>query len=86
MTAPASTHSPELEGFKGLLHFAADPLGGLEEARRLHGGFVGYEQRGIQVRLIFEPQLIDELLVAGADHVVKDEYTRQLRPIVGLRG
>ena len=83
MTIPALTHSTELEGFRGLLRFAADPLGSLEEARRLHGPFVCYRQSRGDVRLVFDPELVDELMVGGADHVIKDEFTRQLRPVMG---
>src|SRR5688572_17359062 len=83
MDAIQLTHSPELQGLRGILHFAKDPLGALEEARRLHGTFVGYGQQKQDVRLVFEPSLVDELLVRHADLLQKDEFTRALRPILG---
>src|SRR5688572_3986384 len=83
MNAIALRHSPELDGFRGMLHFSKDPLYALEEARRLHGSFVGYHQRAVDVRLITEPALVDELLVRHADSLEKDEFTKALRPILG---
>lgn len=84
MTEVSLTHSPELDGFRGVLHFAKDPLGALEEARRLHGSFVGYTQSNdVQVHLVMEPALVDELLVRHADCLEKDEFTKALRPILG---
>jgi len=76
--------SPELDGFKGILHFGKDPLAALEEARRLHGTFVGYDQRRGQVRIVLEPSWVDELLVRHADCLEKDEFTKALKPILGL--
>lgn len=84
MTEISLTHSPELDGFRGVLHFAKDPLGALEEARRLHGSFVGYtQQNNVRVHLLMEPALVDELLVKHADSLEKDEFTKALGPILG---
>jgi cytochrome P450 len=84
MTEISLTHSPELDGFRGVLHFAKDPLGALEEARRLHGSFVGYtQQNSVKVHLLMEPALVDELLVKHADSLEKDEFTKALGPILG---
>jgi len=83
-SATAPTHSPELDGFRGVLHFAKDPLGALEEARALHGTFVSYAQmNGVKVHLLMEPSLVDELLVRHADALEKDEFTKALQPILG---
>jgi cytochrome P450 len=80
----AWTFSPELDGLSGLLHFGRDPLGALEEARRKHGYFVGYEQGKVQIRILMDAALIDELLVHHADSLEKDAFTRALRPVLGL--
>lgn len=77
-------HSPELEGFRGLMHFASDPLGALEEAKMLHGGFVEYQQGQQTIYLVTDAELTDELLVKNADRLEKDEFTKALRPILGL--
>jgi cytochrome P450 len=82
--AAVAEHSPELDGFLGLLHFAADPLGVLEEARRLHGPFVTYRQGPQVVYLAFSAELTDELLVKCSDRLEKDQFTKALRPILGL--
>lgn len=72
-----------MDGFSGLLYFAKDPLFALEEARRLHGPWIGYRAGGNDVRWVFEPELVEELLLKSAEHLIKDEFTRGLRPIVG---
>lgn len=77
-------HSPELQGFRGLLHFAANPLGALEEARALHGTLVQYRQGPQTVYLALDAELTDELLVKSAERLEKDEFTKALRPILGL--
>jgi len=83
-TAKTWEFSPELNGFSGLLHFSRDPLGALDEARRLHGPFVGYVQGKETVRILMGAELIDELLVRHPDRLEKDVYTKALRPVLGL--
>ncbi|MGC4087913.1 MAG: cytochrome P450 [Polyangiaceae bacterium] len=83
MTALEFAHSKELTGFSGLLHFAKDPLGALEEARRLHGPLVTYRQPRARVLLLMEPAVIENLLVGEASKLEKDEFTRHLSHIVG---
>lgn len=83
MTAIELLHSPELTGLRGLLHLAKDPLLAFEQARKLHGTFVAYEQGGRSMRLVMEPSLVDELLVRHADKLEKDLFTQALRPLLG---
>jgi cytochrome P450 len=84
MTAPVLTHAPELDGFRGLLHFAQDPLAALEQARQLHGPFVRYVQNSEQVRIVMDAALVDELLVKRSDCLEKDKFTEALKPILGV--
>lgn len=72
-----------MDGLSGLLYFAKDPLFALEEARRLHGPWIGYRAGGNEVRWVFEPELVEALLLTNSEHLIKDEFTRGLRPIVG---
>jgi len=81
---PTLAHAPEMEGVRGLLRFAKDPLGSYEAVRKDRGSLIGYRQFGGDVRLLFEPALIEALLVHEADHVKKDFFVTQLKPILGL--
>src|SRR5262245_34764849 len=83
VTTPEFVYSKELAGFSGLLHFAQNPLGALQEARDLHGPLVYYRQPGAKVLLILDPPVIEAVLVGEASKVIKDEFTRHLSHVVG---
>lgn len=83
VTVPEFAYSKELAGFSGLLHFARDPLGSLEEARKLHGPLAYYHQPAAKVLLLMEPSVIEAVLVGEASKVIKDEFTRHLSHVIG---
>ncbi len=74
--------SPELSGFRGLMHFAASPLAAFEEAHRLHGDLVEFQQLKRRYVLAFAPDVIEQVLLSrGA--LVKDFFTKDLGMLLG---
>src|SRR6187402_675906 len=76
-------HAKLLSGVSGVLRFVADPLGRLEEARRLYGTRAFYKQLGATVALLMDPESIEELLVGNAASLNKDRFTAQLGRVLG---
>src|SRR5688572_6798821 len=76
-------HARLLAGVSGLLRFAGDPLGRLEDVRRQYGTRVFYEQLGIPFVIVLEPEGIEELLVEQAGLLNKDRFTGELGRVLG---
>jgi len=76
-------HALLLDGVRGLLRFADNPLGRLEDVRRQYGTRVFYEQRGIPFVIVMDPEGIEELLVEGAGSLNKDRFTSELGRVLG---
>src|SRR5687768_2514128 len=76
-------HAKLLSGTSGVLRFAQDPLGRLEEARQLYGTRAFYRQLGATVALLMDPESIEELLVGNAGSLNKDRFTAELGRVLG---
>lgn len=76
-------HARLLSGVSGLLRFAGNPLGRLEDVRRQYGTRVFYEQRGIPFAIVMDPEGIEELLVGHAGSLNKDRFTGELGRVLG---
>ncbi len=82
MAAPFE-HARLLAGVSGLLRFADDPLGRLEDVRRQYGTRVFYEQLGIPFVIVMDPEGVEELLVEHAGALNKDRFTGELGRVLG---
>jgi len=76
-------HARSLAGVGGLLRFADNPLGRLEEVRREYGTRVFYEQRGIPFAIVMDPEGIEEVLIGRAGSLNKDRFTSELGRVLG---
>lgn len=76
-------HARLLAGVSGLMRFADDPLGRLEDVRRQYGTRVYYEQRGIPFVIMMDPDGIEEVLVDRAGSLNKDRFTAELGRVLG---
>lgn len=76
-------HAELLSGVRGILRFAGNPLGRLEDVRRQYGTRVFYEQRGIPFAIVMDPEGIEEVLVGHAGSLNKDRFTSELGRVLG---
>ena len=76
-------HAELLSGVRGLLRFAGNPLGRLEDVRRQYGTRVFYEQRGIPFAIVMDPEGIEEVLIGHAGSLNKDRFTGELGRVLG---
>lgn len=76
-------HAQSLAGVGGLLRFADDPLGRLEEVRRQYGTRVFYEQLGSSFVIVMDPEGIEEVLIEHAGSLNKDRFTGELGRVLG---
>jgi cytochrome P450 len=76
-------YSPELSGLTGLYRFGRDPLGSLDEAKRLHGDAVIFNQFKQKNVLFSHPDALEAMLVSRHADFEKDLFTRDLAPLLG---
>jgi cytochrome P450 len=62
---------------------ALDPLGFLLRVAREHGALAQFRLPGMLVYLVNDPDLIDRVLLAEHENLVKDSFTRELALVTG---
>lgn len=80
-----ASHIPrakELDGLRGIMHFAASPLAAFTQAHQKYGDLVQFTQMGRTYYLVFDPERIETVLQARA-HLIKDYFTRDLGLVLG---
>jgi len=87
--APASSAErlpdvPALSGFRSILKYALAPLRRFEDARVLSDRAVAFRILGVPYILLFDPEAIEQVLVTRHAEFQKDQYTRDLRRVLGM--
>jgi cytochrome P450 len=72
----------ELDGLRGIMHFAASPLNAFTQAHEKHGDLAQFTQLGRTYYLVFDPARIETVLQLRS-HVIKDYFTRDLGVVLG---
>lgn len=79
--------NPHLDGpkvdWRFIQRFQRDPLGVFEELHAAYGGLVSITMPFAQAYLVAEPSLIEHVLVRDHGSYVKDQFTRELRHVMG---
>lgn len=74
---------PSLSGPLAMLRYAREPLRRFEAARALSDRAVAFTVLGSNYIVLFDPQAIEQVLVARYAEFHKDKYTRDLRRVLG---
>jgi cytochrome P450 len=74
---------PALSGFRSVLKYALDPLQRFEDARALSDRAIAFRVFGIPYVLLFDPEAIEQVLVARHAEFRKDQFTRDLSRVLG---
>lgn len=72
----------ELDGLRGIVHFAASPLAAFTQAHEKHGDLCQFTQMGRTYYMVFDPERIETVLQTRA-HLIKDYFTRDLGVVLG---
>jgi len=85
MAAPAIElkSEPSLSGLEGLVAYAKKPLQRFEDARALSGRATAFEFLGTYHIALFDPELIESVLVSDHTSFSKDAFVRDLEAILG---
>jgi cytochrome P450 len=75
---------PGLSGFRSIFKYALAPLRRFEDARALSDRAVAFRLLGVPYILIFDPEAIEQVLVTRHSEFQKDQYTRDLRRVLGM--
>lgn len=74
---------PALSGPWSIVKYAQHPLARFEAARALSSRAVAFRVLGSRYILLFEPAMLEQLLVARHAEFSKDQFTRDLRCVLG---
>ena len=74
---------PALSGPWSIVKYAHQPLARFEAARALSSRAIAFRVLGSQYILLFEPEALEQLLVARHAEFSKDQFTRDLRCVLG---
>lgn len=75
--------SREQSGLQALFRFRGDPLRRFEHARDAVGDVMAFVLRGQKIAILHDPKVIEGVLVTARAHFRKDQFTRQLRQLLG---
>ncbi len=75
---------PALSGFWSMLRYALAPLRRFEDARAISDRAVAFRVLGVPYVLLFDPEAIEQVLVTRHAEFQKDQYTRDLRRVLGM--
>lgn len=75
---------PALSGFRSIFKYALAPLRRFEDARVLSDRAVAFRILGVPYILLFDPEAIEQVLVTRHSEFQKDQYTRDLRRVLGM--
>jgi cytochrome P450 len=74
---------PSLSGFGSLLRYSKRPLKRFEDARSFSARATAYELLGTRTQVIFDPELIESVLIGNHAAFSKDAFVRDLSAILG---
>ncbi len=74
---------PSLSGLGSLLRYSKRPLKRFEDARSFSARATAYELLGTYTQVIFEPELIEQVLIGNHAAFSKDAFVRDLSAILG---
>ena len=80
--ASAIPRVKELDGLRGIMHFAADPLAAFSQAHEKYGDLMQFTQMGRTYYMVFAPERIETLIQTRAGFI-KDYFTRDLGVVLG---
>lgn len=72
----------ELDGLRGIVHFAASPLDAFTQAHEKYGDLCQFTQMGRTYYMVFDPERIETVLQTRG-HLIKDYFTRDLGVVLG---
>jgi cytochrome P450 len=83
MAGVALKSQPSLSGVGSLVRYAEQPLKRFEDARSFSARATAYDLLGTYTQVIFDPELIESVLVGNHAAFSKDSFVRDLGAILG---